>query len=436
MAKITQPEFFGWEEIENLGDLERLKLVIDTIPDEQLMQMLEKIRGKGRDDYPVRSMWNSVLAGVVFEHISIESLRRELKRNAQLRKLCGFSVFAIVPSSSAYSRFLLSLIKHQNELDQMFNSLVEELMKLLPDYGKDLAIDGKILRSLAKKQGSQKGDKRGEHDADWGRKNQKGKHKDGTTWEKMTKWFGYRLHLISDAKYELPVHFEVTKASCSEVKVGKKLIKELNSKNPSLIERCEHLMADKGYDSTDLIGELWIKYQIKPVIDIRKMWKDKEESRVVQDPKFGNICYDQKGTITCHCPKTGEVKEMVHKGFEKKRDALKYQCPLKAYGISCKGAKQCPVKDSIRIPRSMDERIFTPVARSSYKWERLYKMRTSIERINGRIDVSFGFERHFIRGLEKMKFKMGLALTIMLTLAVGRIRSKQTHMMRSLVKAA
>lgn len=436
MAKIAQLEFFGWEEVENLGDLERLKLVIETIPDEKLMQTLEKVRGKGRNDYPVRAMWNSVLAGVVFEHRSVNSLIRELRRNAQLRELCGFDLFRAAPGKSAYNRFLSSLIKHQAELDEMFRSLVEELMKLLPDFGKDLAVDGKNLKSLANKTSSKKGDLRGEHDADWGKKKKKGLRKDGTTWEKVTEWFGFRLHLISDAKYELPVHFEVTKASCSEVKVAEKLTEELSQKHPDLVERSEHFMADRGYDSTKLINKLWDQYHIKPVIDIRKMWKDGEVSRTIDHPKFTNICYNQRGVVTCHCPKTGEVKELAYKGFEEKRDALKYQCPMKAYGMSCPGAKQCPVKNTVRIPRSLDRRIFTPLPRSTYKWGRLYKMRTSIERINSRIDESFGFEKHFIRGLSKMKFRMGLALTVMLTLAVGRIRSKQEHLMRSLVRAA
>ncbi len=86
MSIIPQQTLFVWDdEIENLGDLERLRLVIEYIPDEELMQMLEKQRGKGRDDYPVRAMWNSILAGVVYQHPSIESLRRELARNGQLR---------------------------------------------------------------------------------------------------------------------------------------------------------------------------------------------------------------------------------------------------------------------------------------------------------------------------------------------------------------
>src|SRR5678816_4659720 len=90
MAIIPQQTFFVWNEIEKLGDLERLLLVLEHMPDEELMRKLEKERGNGRDDYPVRAMWNSILAGVVFEHESTESLIRELSRNGPLRFMCGF----------------------------------------------------------------------------------------------------------------------------------------------------------------------------------------------------------------------------------------------------------------------------------------------------------------------------------------------------------
>ncbi|HZJ99056.1 MAG TPA: transposase, partial [Tissierellaceae bacterium] len=99
MAIIPQQTLFVWSEIENLGDLERLRLVLEYMPDELLMQDLEKERGKGRDDFPDRAMWNSILAGVVFEHKSIESLRRELSRNGQLRFMCGFKSNKDVPKA-------------------------------------------------------------------------------------------------------------------------------------------------------------------------------------------------------------------------------------------------------------------------------------------------------------------------------------------------
>ena len=77
---------------------------------------------------------------------------------------------------------------------------------------------------------------------------------------------------------------------------------------------------------------------------------------------------------------------------------------------------------SERVSLEIDRRIFTPVARSSYAWEREYKKRTAVERVNSRLDVSFGFEKHFIRGQKKMEIRVGLALCVMLAMAVGRIK--------------
>ncbi len=67
MATLPQPQLFSWKEIEDLGDLSRLTLLLENLPDEGLMLKLESARGSGRDDYPVRAMWNSLLAGIVFQ---------------------------------------------------------------------------------------------------------------------------------------------------------------------------------------------------------------------------------------------------------------------------------------------------------------------------------------------------------------------------------
>ena len=93
MAIVKQLYLFSWRYCESVGDLELLKLVLENIPDENLIEILNLIRGNGRNDNPIRAMWNSILAGIIYEHKSIESLRRELKRNAQLRELCGFDPF-------------------------------------------------------------------------------------------------------------------------------------------------------------------------------------------------------------------------------------------------------------------------------------------------------------------------------------------------------
>ena len=66
-------------------------------------------------------------------------------------------------------------------------------------------------------------------------------------------------------------------------------------------------------------------------------------------------------------------------------------------------------------------------------WRRAYKRRNAIERINSRIDNSFGFEKHFIRGKAKMTARVGLALAVMMALAVGHIKAGRPEYMRSLV---
>jgi len=59
--------------------------------------------GFGRDDLSGESDVEWYLAGIVFQHPSAESLLRELKRNGQLRLLCGFDK---APTLWAFSRFL------------------------------------------------------------------------------------------------------------------------------------------------------------------------------------------------------------------------------------------------------------------------------------------------------------------------------------------
>lgn len=443
MAIIAQKQLFGWSDIEILGDLERLKLVVTYLPDEKLVSALEQERGRGIDDYPVRPVWNSILAGVVFQHISVESLRRELLRNGQLRQVCGFDLLsgeAAVPTSWAFNNFLKNLVRHEATVERMFDELVENLMKALPDFGRTMAFDGKAIDSHARGKKKEEGeeqkeaDGRRDTDADWGKHVHSGVAEDGTVWEKVKSWFGYKLHLIVDARYELPIAFDVTKASAAETPVMHKLFEKVEERHAGILDRCEYATADKGYDDGKLIGKLWGEWEIKPVIDIRNMWKDGEQTKVVEGT--WNVVYDYKGEVFCVCPATGVQREMAYGGFEQDRESLKYRCPARHYGYECAGAGKCEVGCAVRIPLAEEPRIFTPLARSSYAWERAYDSRTSVERVNSRLDVSFGFERHFIRGLAKMKVRCALALAVMLAMALGRVKENQQDLMRSLVKTA
>ena len=175
-----KPNLFTWQDVEARSDLDRLYLVRDHLPDEQLVRYLEVMRGQGRDDYPIAAMWNAVLAGVIFQHPSIEALIRELGRNPALLQACGFDVLPIqrkplaqtvrdgltgrmtvkhsapeeahyaVPDSWNFSRFLANVVELEESLGlvtRMIATLRQQLMGVLPDFGRHLGYDGKAIDS-------------------------------------------------------------------------------------------------------------------------------------------------------------------------------------------------------------------------------------------------------------------------------------------------
>jgi len=174
MNNITQVSIFDYSEIEVLGDLKRLKYALDNINANNLINVLEEKRGNGRNDYPVRVMFNLIIALKVYGHRSIESFRRELLRNAGLRQLCGLKDYEnkyfnkhLVPEARVFTNFFKSLIKHQTEVDKIFEELLKYMYDNIEGFGEDTAIDGKIIETYGKKNNDKTKDLRSEHDAAW-----------------------------------------------------------------------------------------------------------------------------------------------------------------------------------------------------------------------------------------------------------------------------
>lgn len=440
MSIITQTSLFSWEnEIENLGDNERLLRVLENLPDEALMRTLEKERGRGRNDFPVRAMWNMVIAMIVFGHGRYADIIREMKRNIQLRHVCGFTG-GRSPEAHNVSRFISKLTEHQEEVLSVSVSLSDHLYEMhvgyegFEDFGENLAIDSKWVWSLSNRRTGRKNpDARSEADADWGIKTYSGVNADGTALETKKKCFGFKIHLIVDVKYELPVAFMITPANGSDVRCGTELIESLLETRPHIIKRCKYLMADKGYDSTELM-KLLSENGIHPVIDKRIMKKDEPEQEV--PGSGGHRYYDEKGNVYCYSQNTGSRHRMIPCGYDRERSAQRFKCPHAHYGASCRESETCTLCKIIRVPLATNPRIFTEVGRTTYKWKRLYAGRTAVERVNSRLDVSFGFEIRRVRGMKKMTLMSALCFAVMDALAVSSIRMKKPELMRSLVRAA
>lgn len=423
MNIIPQMNLFGEDIFKDLGDLARLQLVLNTLDDSAVIRKLYKIRGKGRNDWPCEAMWNSFIASFLFEHETVNGLLRELRRNKQLRAVCGFEPKAVkqkdgtakiyvAPSESAYSKFLKNLMQCQGELNEIFCGLVLYMYENLEGYGETLMVDGKAIQSFGTKLSkNKKSGNRGEHDADWCKKQYTASGPNGETVTKTKKWFGFRLHLIADATYELPVAFAVTKASNSEQTETMKLLQQMEKEHKAWLDNCRYFLGDKGYDSTKIIN--WLEGKgICPIIDIRNCWKDGEETHQYRDT---DLVYNYKGDVW-YVDEKGEKTELIYRGYDKSTDSLRYGFKPQKHD-----------KRIFRIKCEEDRRIFTPVARSSHKWKQIYKKRTGVERMNGRIDRDYQFEKHSIRGLGKMTMFLTVTFIIYMTMAKAKIEAGQTE---------
>ena len=184
------------------------------------------------------------------------------------------------------------------------------------------------------------------------------------------------------------------------------------------------------------------------------MWRDEKAepghdrtqriTRPLHAGKADTMVYTERGEVRCICPETGTERDLAFHGFEATRGTLKYRCPAATYGFTCKGRKDCEAAGDchsqgygrvVRVPLDTDRRIFTPTPRSSLTWQRRYRSRSALERINARLDQSFGFEHHHIRGRGRMTARITLALAVMMALACASVEEKQPHLMRSLVRA-
>jgi hypothetical protein len=93
------------------------------------------------------------------------------------------------------------------------------------------------------------------------------------------------------------------------------------------------------------------------------------------------------------------------------------------------------IKPTFRLPPGLSNKRFRLWFASLSQSNLIrYARRSALERINNRIDNSFGFEKHFIRAQAKMKTRMGLALAVMMAMALGHVKAGRIEQMRSLVQ--
>jgi Transposase DDE domain/Transposase domain (DUF772) len=416
----TKP-LFAWDELEASPTLATIRETLEAIPDAALLDALNKRRHNGNDTYPVSVLWGVLLLSIVLRHTAMTDCLEELRRNAALRLLIGIESEDHVPNGWNLTRFLAVLgeARYLKLLRDVFDHMVQRLSTAVPDLGKHTAGDSTGLSGRRDPCGerAQAEIDQGLPQASGGRKEYKD---DNGTVTRVVEWFGYKLHLLVDVKHEVVLSYRITDTKAGDNELIEALVEQAEENLPE--DRIETLAYDKAGDDGK-VHEMLHEHGIKPLIHNRACWpKDGEQEKVIGGRIPLHVVHDEAGTVYCYDTSDPPLRRaMSYAGHEKERGTLKYRCPAKVEGFTCASDEKCNAGKSygmtVRVPQEIDLRRFPAIPRATPQFERLYKGRTSVERVNGRLKVFWGLDDGNVVGSRRFCAHVGAVLIVHLAFA-------------------
>jgi DDE family transposase/transposase-like protein DUF772 len=406
---------FAWDELEDSPSLQTIKGLLAALPDTKLLNSLRTARGKGRNDYPVHVLWGVVVLRIALRHITTEATLAELHRNEGLRRLIGIESERTVPKKWNISRFedVLGQEPHRTLLKEIFNVLIARLGIVVADLGCDTAGDATDLSARRKPEpGAKQEIDEGLPQASGGRKEYKDDEGKVT---KVVEWFGFKLHLLVDVKHEVALAYEITDTKAGDGETLPVLLEQGQANLPE--GRIRTLAYDKAADSED-VHKLLSGERITPLIQMRALWHSEPERMLPGHDGSSNIVYKEDGTIYCY-DKISEPPvrhQMAYIGYEPDRETLKYRCPAMHEGWECPMSTICNAGKSygktVRVDRELDPRRFPPLPRATKKFERMYKGRTAVERVNARLKIFWGVDDGNLTGSRRFAAQVGVVMAV------------------------
>ena len=380
-----------------------LGAIFDSLNDKPLCDHLEEHGRNGRPGYPITALWHAYVASFILNLPHTNALVRLLRASLDLRRICGFD--GVLPHRSTFNRFVQRLSQHADLVETALADLTYELKAMLPDLGTEVAVDSTTVRSHCNPNRKRISDT----EASWTAKNSTQAKEGGKEWR-----HGFKVHMIADVHYGIPLAQVVTTASRND-----------SPMLPTVISKAENLypwfqpavaIADRGYDSTANHEYLHAK-GILPVIHIR---------RQPYDSLFEGI-YTKKGIPTC----IGGI-EMQYVKSDPEQGHL-YRCKGCHLARSRRGAVvHCDTEFWEDPTRNL--RLFGAVRRDSPEWKALYAKRQAIERTFKTLKESRRLERHAIRGLRQVTLHTLMATLTFCATVLSRLQAGEWGRMRWMVE--
>jgi hypothetical protein len=333
--------------------------------------------------------------------------------------VCGFDN---LPSRWTFNRFYNRLSQHSDQVQELIASLTDELALLLPDFGKQLAIDSTIIEAYSNPDKQTKEGGLSDPDASWTTKSyNKGSPHGGreeqanqvSTEGKKAWFFGYKLHILADSCWELPIAVNVTTAKESDSPHLLLMLRQARERHQWF--HPEVVSADSGYDGINNYQGIYGEFQAIPIIDIRDIGRKSEWA-----------FYNKQGIPYCLGRKLMEYVGSDAKGHV-------YQCV----------AEKCPLRDRegtlyceyvITVRPEDDLRKIGPVARVSAQWKELFSRRSAVERVNSRLKETRRLQDFCFRRIWKVTTHCLLSVLTMQAAAVAQARAGELEGVRQCLR--
>ena len=213
------------------------------------------------------------------------------------------------------------------------------------------------------------------------------------------RWFyGHTLYPITAAgsPNDLPLLLHLTQASRNDSTIFVAAYAQLRQLYPEF--DFAGALLDSAHDAYD-IYKLLNSHGIEPFIDLN--------NRRGRKKTLSDFEVNELGKPVCLVG-----LEMVHNGFDKKRQRIKWRCPMHKEPDKCTRKQECSPSSYGRVVYTKlddDFRLFTKTPRGSKAWKKAYARRTTVERTIKRILVDYDIESLRFRAEKRWFWSASLA---------------------------
>lgn len=262
--------------------VQQLEDVFANLEDATLLEVLKSSIRRGPKGYPVQALWRCFVMKHALSLPSTVAMIRMLQNNPFVAEACGIMPGRI-PHEATFSRFFWKLSKHLPRVKDVSRAMTRKHYKTLPGFGERVALDSTTLKAWSNGGKTEKSDPQ----AGWSKK----------TGTQGTKEFvyGWKLHLLVDCEYELPIAANVSAGNVHDSQRASNLLSEARVTNSKF--HPVYVMADAGYSSRVFLTLIKRQYRATPVVQLNKTHKKLLAQYGIQKTLEGKTLLKQRQAV-------------------------------------------------------------------------------------------------------------------------------------------